>query len=159
MEISDRSILDQLSQTRRKVKYMNNSGEERKAIVDEEGKEDVLKAFTFLSSNTNSEWKVEFAKIADEKQYGIGTYGFDDLSPGIFKRDKIVTSIHSHPNLSNNIKDEIDSMWGDRNNSFEKDYNFYVYMPKSTRLWGVRQGKNSYIRHIKNDYKRFINMD
>ncbi len=162
--IENRNILDQLSQSKSKPVIEDaegnviEQGDTRVAITDKRSSDDMLKIFKFVSDNTNVEWNINYAKVDGEIKYGIQTSSLENICYNTFGKDEIVTSIHSHPREPNNFNSEMESMWGDRSNSYSINYNNYVYMPKSTRLYSVKEGKSSYIRHIYNNYKRFINM-
>ena len=159
--LKNKNILNQLEKGEKTVLrgYDGNVSEEgnrREAIVGKKDVDDLLNVFKFVSDNSNVEWEFEYSKQDGESQYSLVTDGFSNQVRSHFG-SKAITSIHSHPNEPNNYQSEMNSLYGDR--GYLKSYpntNVYVYMPKSTRLFNVN--KNSYIRHIYNDYRRFINL-
>ncbi len=159
--LKNKDILNQLEKGKRTVLkgYDGNVSEEgnrREAIVGKKDVDDLLNVFKFVSDNSNVEWEFEYSKQDGKSQYSLVTDGFSNQVRSHFGSEAI-TSIHSHPNEPNNYQSELNSLYGDRGylGSYPKT-NMYVYMPKSTRLFNVN--KNAYIRHINNDYRRFINL-
>ena len=159
--LKNKNILNQLEKGKRTVLrgYDGNETEEgnrREAIVGKKDVDDLLNVFKFVSDNSNVEWEFEYSKQDGESQYSLVTDGFSNQVRSHFG-SKAITSIHSHPNEPNNYQSEKNSLYGDRGYlSSNSKTNMYVYMPKSTRLFNVN--KTAYIRHINNDYRRFINV-
>ena len=131
-------------------------GSRREALVGRKDVDDLLNVFKFVADNSTVEWEFEYAKENGKSQYSLVTDGFSGQVTSHFG-SKAITSIHSHPNEPNNYQSELNSLYGDRGYlSLYSKTNMYVYMPKSTRLFYLN--KNAYIRHINNDYRRFINI-
>ena len=159
--LKNKNILNQLEKGKRTVLrgYDGNETEEgnrREAVVGKKDVDDLLNVFKLVSDNSNVEWEFEYSKQDGESQYSLVTDGFPNQVRSHFG-SKAITSIHSHPNEPNNYQSEKNSLYGDRGYlSSNSKTNMYVYMPKSTRLFNVN--KTAYIRHINNDYRRFINV-
>ncbi|MDR2651247.1 MAG: hypothetical protein LBC68_02885, partial [Prevotellaceae bacterium] len=160
--VSDRGILDQLTKSKEaKITYSDGYVEKldsREAITDKTGADEMINVFMFMADNTSVEWNFSRTKIDDAEQYGIKTLGLSDKVTLPFKDDKLITDIHSHPKVENNVQEEQKTMSGDRSNSTRRSWNQYVYFPESTRLYNVKNNKSTYIRHINRNPKRFINI-
>ena len=159
--LKNKNILTQLTKEKRIVLKgfdgnVCEEGNRREAVVGKKDVDDLLKVFKFVADNSDVEWEFEYSKEDGKNQYSLVTDGFSGQVTSHFG-SKAITSIHSHPKEPNNYQSELNSMYGDRGylNSYPQT-NMYVYMPKSTRLFNVN--KNAYIRHINNDYRRFINL-
>jgi len=149
-------ILEQLDIVRGKTSYLNVEGEKRIAITDKEHGDDLLKTFKFLADKTKVEWSINFGNVNGEYKYGLVTYGQTMITGFAFKDSETITRIHSHPGYE--IDSEQSQMFGDKGISYGIRYNNYVYYPKSTNLYHVKDGNISWIRRINNNYKRFLNM-
>ncbi|MDR2409490.1 MAG: hypothetical protein LBE13_15455 [Bacteroidales bacterium] len=160
--VNDRSILDQLTKSKEmQLTYSDGYVEKldsREAITDKKGADDMINVFMFVSDNTNVEWNFSHAKVDGEEKYGIKTLGYSEETRPPFKGSDLITSLHSHPDISNNMQEEQSSMRADRYYSNTRNYNQYVYFPVSTRLYNVKNGKSVYVRHINGNPKRFINI-
>ncbi|MBP5664266.1 MAG: hypothetical protein J6X16_08355 [Bacteroidales bacterium] len=159
--LKNKNILNQLTKGKKNVLKgfdgnVCEEGNRREAVVGKKDVDDLLKVFKFVADNSDVEWEFEYSKEDGRSQYSLVTDGFSGQVTSHFG-SKAITSIHSHPKEPNNYQSEVNSLYGDRgySNSYPRT-NMYVYMPKSTRLFSVN--KNAYIRHINNDYRRFINL-
>ena len=64
--------------------------------------------------------------------------------------------IHSHLDLQPTIKDEKESAYGDRCVSMGVSYNYYLYAPKTQRLWQIKKGKTICIGKQSDGYKSLL---
>jgi RHS repeat-associated protein len=162
INVTDRNILDQLTKSKEmKMTYSDGYVEKvdsREARTDKNGADEMISIFMFMADNTNVEWNFSHAKVDGEEKYGIRTLGYSEETRSPFKGNDLITSLHSHPDIPNNVKEEQSSMRIDRGNSNSRNYNQYVYFPISTRLYNVKNGKSAYVRHINRNPKRFINI-
>ena len=144
IEVKDRNILDALTDKKGVASYTSSSN------ID-----DFFKVFLFASDNSNVEWVVHRGQ---DNRYTIGTM-HDDESAGTWEDygiKKPIASIHSHPNIPNNVLDETFSMgfirvgqgkaqfiygkdWynarEDIKNNNTKARKSYVYFPKSKNIY------------------------
>ncbi|MDR2979477.1 MAG: hypothetical protein LBV02_03415, partial [Bacteroidales bacterium] len=164
-EVKDRSVLDQLS----KVKGIANdrdgegtvqeSGNIRNATGGRENLDDMLNVFKFAADNTDVEWKFEYGKSNGKAEYSVGTWGLSGSVGNVLSGKNLITTIHSHSAfmVPDNIEGEKYSMGTDRAHSKHRNYNQYVYMAASKRMYNVNKGTSSFIRKVTNS-KGFINV-
>jgi len=122
---------------------------------------DIFKVFLFAADNTDVEWVIH--RSADNI-YTLGTI-HEDSRAGNWSNYNIsypISSVHSHPNVSESIKEESISMgldWEvvkvDYETYSDRSRLNYIYFPKSKRLYYLGRNGYSIIRTIDNDYKRF----
>ena len=161
IEVKDRNILDQLTEIKGNVEVQMNCGGDtyktniRSASGGSENLDDMLNLFKFASYNTNVEWRFDYGKENGETKYNVGTWGYHSGIGFFMELDKIISSIHSHPEAVGE-KDENYSMGADRTNSLSRNFIEYVYMRNSGNLYNVKQGKSSYKTNIKT-FEDFIN--
>lgn len=142
--MKDRNILDALTGKKGVASYTSSSN------ID-----DFFKVFLFASDNSNVEWALHRGQ---DNSYTIGTK-HDKISAGNWEDygiKKPIASVHSHPNIPNNLLDETFSMgfirvgqgkaqfiydkdWynarEDIKNNNTKARKSYVYFPKSKNIY------------------------
>lgn len=163
VEISDQEILKQLTKTNGKCMIQRNlEGKEIDKfyayVAMSDNKEDMAKLFVFFSENTsNCEWSIYSTK---DGHYGIGSFrGKRDRSPSsgtIGLKGEIKTMIHSHLDLQPNMNDEKESAFGDRCVSMGVNCNYYLYAPKTKRLWQMKKGKTICVGIQSDGYKSLL---
>jgi RHS repeat-associated protein len=173
LTLKDRAIFDQLAK----------GGQISKAIGTEKSQDAMIKAFMFLSSNTDVEWRVDRFEENKETKYALGSnhslpnpLGGGQSSPSAeelgHNSASVVAFVHSHQTVKQS--EEKSSMgWiansngsatiiGPSDCTYKQHKNlsntlYYTYFPKSGNLWLVRDSKEpAFIRNINNDYKRFF---
>lgn len=98
VEVRNRDILDALTDKKGIASYTSSTN------ID-----DFFKVFLFAADNSNVEWALH---RGSDTSYTIGTM-HDDESAGNWEDygiKKPIASIHSHPNIPNNVLDETFSM-------------------------------------------------
>ena len=163
VEISDQEILKQLTKTNGKCMIQRNlEGKEIDKfyayVAMSDNKEDMAKLFVFFSENTsNCEWSIYSTK---DGHYGIGSFrGKRDRSPSpgiIGLKGEIKTMIHSHLDLQPNMNDEKESAFGDQCVSRGVNCNYYLYAPKTKRLWQIKKGKTICVGIQSDGYKSLL---
>jgi hypothetical protein len=89
---------------------------------------------------------------SNDGRLGIGTFGFDNLSPSIFNNE--IGGIHSHPIYKSNLQSEKSSMDGDNYDYLYYNLNRlsnYVYMPNTSRgpvLYNVTRKGGTFIKSV-----------
>ena len=64
--------------------------------------------------------------------------------------------IHSHTDLKPTIQDEKESTYGDRCVSIGVSCNYYLYAPKTQRLWQIKKGNSYLVGKLPNGYKSLL---
>ena len=141
LKVEDQTILPELAKDRQAV-----TREDAEGTVTDNGtlrhasssnKKDMANVFTFLAKNTDVEWSMYSTK---DGNFGLGTYQFDDLSPGPSSyglgQNNVKVGIHSHPN-PNSLASEEESLFGDRSVVKKVPYSYYIFMGKSSNLYNL----------------------
>ena len=120
--------------------------------------DDFFKVFLFVAFNSDEEWALHRGK---DNSYTIGTLHEESIVGNWenFGIGKPISSVHSHPGITNNLNEERYSMSIDWKN-VKEDISIptrmnYVYFPNSKRLYFVEPIGVRYINSINKDYKRF----
>ena len=148
--VNDRKILDVFTDKTGTTSYTTGSN------ID-----DVYKVFLLAANNSEVEWVVHRGQ---NDMYTIGTL-HDEDSAGSWSDygiDKPVASVHSHPEISQDVTNELFSMSHDWANARQDSRingiharQSYVYFPESSRLYYVESGGVRYIRSVDGNFRNF----
>jgi RHS repeat-associated protein len=176
--IKDRSIFDNLAATGKNSNY--------KASFTYGNPSELASVFLFGADNSGVEWRFSRFDVGNGDQYAIGTA--HDPGNGVtqrairpdemgFSRESEIASIHSHPGISPNIRQEEMSMgfervggnraalwapsdWAnvrkDVDNNGRQTRLYYVYFPNSTHLYHVEYQGPIFIRKINSSKRLFF---
>jgi len=161
VKVNDQKLLPELSITKgipQKADAGGNVYEKGELhYAASKNKEDVVNVFQFLAKNTNFEWAIY--STTDQK-YSLGTYKFDDLSPGPsdmkIKKESVVSMVHSHISKQDEVE-EVASLYFDRLLAVNTTYDYYTYISNSSNLYQIRKdGEYSITRKV--DAKTLLNI-
>jgi len=137
--LTDKSILSSLSKERKSVQRQDAEGtlthKGSLRTASSNNREEMASLFLSLAKNTEVEWSMFFEK---EGGTSIGTYQWDDMSPGLsdhgLKSSSVSAMIHSHPR-EKGLDNERSSLYGDRGVSRNAGYKYFTYMPHSGNVY------------------------
>ncbi len=139
LTLTDKSILPSLSKEKQSVQREDAEGtvthKGTLRTASSNNREDMTSLFLSLAKNTEVEWSMFFAKNGETS---LGTYQWDDLSPGLsshgFKSSSVSAMIHNHPNPKG-LDNEKSSLYGDRGLAKSSEYKYFTYMSHSGNVF------------------------
>jgi len=158
--VNDKNLLPQLSKGEEVTQEDAVGTVEREGVLRigaSNNKDDMVKTFIFLAKNTNVEWSMFKEKSGN---ISLGTFQWDDLSPGLSRHGldntNIASMIHNHPRETT-LKDEKASLAGDSKLANQVNYNYFVYMSKSSNLYQLSNNSKRATRSYNVNYEKIMN--
>ncbi len=144
VRIEDQEILPQLVDDQEVNQEDANGTVTRKGSLrttTSSSKKDMINLFTFVAENSDVEWSL----YNTENKMSLGTYGWDDLSPGAnqygIDNSNVLSMVHSHPNPIS-FMDEKESLYGDKRVALKVNYKYFTYMKNSRNLYLLNNSAN-----------------